>query len=210
MEFSQTSCFRAGILFSCFFALLSGDSFAQVSNNEQAAGLININLPKTPESQGFEKIGKIPVNESTGQANISIPLYTVTSRSLELPISVSYNGSGIRVSQESSWVGLGFDLLAGGRITVETRGSIDKDGVTPLLFSQPQLKAGIQKFFNRLGDSSSLAMFTYASTCQGCDTSYTHNIPDDGFTINAMAAYGMGDPDIYHANFLGYSFKFFL
>lgn len=209
MIIRQSNLSKAIILFICALQMLTVVTSAQVSNNEQAAGLISINLPKTPESQGVERYGKIPVNESTGQPDISIPLYTVSSRSLQVPIKVSYNASGIRVSQEASWVGLGFDLIAGGRITVETRGSIDNDGVTPLLFSQQQLKEGIAKLFNRLGDSSSLAMFTYASTCQGCDTNYTHNIPDDAYAISAMASFGVGDPDIFHANFLGNSFKFF-
>jgi hypothetical protein len=181
----------------------------QAINGDYKAGAINIALPKTPESQGFEKFGNIPVNEVSGTANISIPVYTLKGRYLEVPITLSYNASGIRVNQEASWVGLGFDLVAGGRITVDVKGCIDNDGITSRLFSPSQLQYGMQKLFHRLGDSSNAAIFTFASTCQGCDTSYTHNIPDDWGSVNAMAEFGLGEPDIFHANFLGQSLTFY-
>jgi hypothetical protein len=83
----------------------------------------NYALP-SPEAAGITKVADIPVNLSTGQPNISIPLFTINTGKLTLPISISYDASGIRVEQEASAVGLGWSLNAGGAITRTIR---DKD-----------------------------------------------------------------------------------
>lgn len=188
----------------CFFVFDSVKS--QVSNNDFNKGAITVSLPKTPESAGFEKYGSIPVSEVSGSANISVPLYTLKSRFLEVPITLTYS-PGIKVTQEATWVGLGWDLITGGRITVETKGCLDEQ--SPNLFSTSVLKSGIQKLYGRLGSSRAYGLLTFATTCRDCDTSITHDIPDDWYSINAMAQYGVGEPDIFHANFMGFSFSFF-
>jgi hypothetical protein len=194
------------ILLSSVCLFLCAAVKPQVSNNDYNKGAINVSLPKTPESAGFEKYGSIPVSELTGSPNISVPLYTLKSQFLEVPITLTYS-PGIKVTQEATWVGLGFDLITGGRITVETRGCIDEQGAN--LFSTSVLKTGIQKLYNRVGSSSSLGLLTFATTCKDCDTSITHDVPDDWYSVNGMAQYGLGEPDIYNANFMGYSFRFF-
>lgn len=194
------------ILSAIFSALFFTTVNSQFSNNDFNKGPININLPKTPESAGFEKYGNIPVGELTGTPDISVPIYTLKSRFLEVPITLSYS-PGIKVTQEASWVGLGFDLMTGGRITVETKGCIDEQA--PSLFSNSGLKYGLQKLYNRLGSSSATSLLTFATTCRDCDTSWTHDLPDDWASVNAMAQYGVAQPDIFHANFMGYSFSYF-
>lgn len=74
-------------------------------------------MPKSPEISSLMKYGDIPVSEYTGTPNISIPIYTVKSGILSLPIELSYHGSGIKVNQEATWVGLGWDLNVGGTIS---------------------------------------------------------------------------------------------
>ena len=54
-------------------------------------------VPKSPEAASFDKVTDIPVSMYTGTFNLSIPLYTVTSGDLSLPISLDYQGSAIRV-----------------------------------------------------------------------------------------------------------------
>src|SRR6266536_763769 len=110
--------FSLGLLFT-FFTFNQGFT-QQPTNLDPAKNYVNVNIPRTPESAGFEKYGNTEVNEFSGDANVSIPIYVLKSKFLEVPITLSYQASGIRVNQEASWVGLGFDLNAGGRITVET------------------------------------------------------------------------------------------
>jgi hypothetical protein len=63
--------------------------------------------PPSPTAQNFMRYGEIPVDYSTGVPNISIPIYTVKSKKLELPINISYHASGIKVNDIASEVGLG-------------------------------------------------------------------------------------------------------
>lgn len=60
--------------------------------------------------------------------NINIPIYTIRQGSLEVPISISYHASGIKVSETASWVGLGWTLNAGGAISRSVVGKSDEHG----------------------------------------------------------------------------------
>ena len=71
---------------------------------------------QTPEIYNLGLYGIYPVDYSTGVPKIDIPLYTVESGTLKLPISASYHASGIKVSQDASNIGLGWVLNAGGAI----------------------------------------------------------------------------------------------
>src|SRR5688572_19544164 len=55
----------------------------------------------------------MPVSEYTGIPNISIPLYQIEEDGIKIPLLLNYHAGGIRVSQEASWVGLGWDLAIG-------------------------------------------------------------------------------------------------
>jgi len=70
-----------------------------------------------PNAAALGKYGDIPVSHSTGIPNISIPIHTVTDGPLSIPIGVSYHGSGIKVNEVATWVGLGWSLNAGGMIS---------------------------------------------------------------------------------------------
>ncbi|WP_162927202.1 hypothetical protein [Flavobacterium anhuiense] len=91
------------------FLMLTGVAFGQTIQ------MPNV-IPPSPTAQNFMRYGEIPVDYSTGVPNISIPLYTIQSKRLTLPISISYHASGIKVNDISSEVGLGWVLNAGGII----------------------------------------------------------------------------------------------
>jgi YD repeat-containing protein len=86
---------------------------------------VNKVIPPSPTAASLGKYGEMPVSFYTGQANVSIPLYTIHTNNFNLPISLQYNSSGIKVSQEASWVGLGWSLFGGGVITRSIRGLED-------------------------------------------------------------------------------------
>lgn len=104
-------------------------SFAESNvNNTVAAGQDPTSLfPPTPTAAALTRYGDIPVSYHTGTPNISVPIYEVKSRGLSLPISLSYHGSGVKVGDVASWVGLGWSLNAGGVIT-RTVQSIPDEG----------------------------------------------------------------------------------
>jgi len=60
-------------------------------------------IPPSPEAAALGKFGEIPVGKYSGIPNINIPLHTLQSRVISVPISLSYHASGIKVEEEASW-----------------------------------------------------------------------------------------------------------
>jgi len=81
--------------------------------------------PRSPAATAIEKYGTYQVNEFTGVPDISIPLYTVEAGGLQVPITLSYHASGIKVTDVASWAGLGWSISSGGQITRRTMGLPD-------------------------------------------------------------------------------------
>ena len=106
--------------------LLAGGLFLSVLsvNADNVQDKLNLDF-RTPQASAFMKYGEESVNEYTGTANISVPLYTIKCKDIEIPIVLNYNASGIKVEQEASWVGLGWDLTVGGCINYVCAGSKD-------------------------------------------------------------------------------------
>lgn len=81
-------------------------------------------VPPNPDAAALGKYGDVPVSLYTGTPNINIPLYTI-NRVVDVPISLSYHASGVKVDDISSMVGLGWVLNAGGVITRTVHGLPD-------------------------------------------------------------------------------------
>ena len=88
-------------------------------------GSTRVTVP-SPNAASLGTYGDVPVSLYTGVPDISIPLFTVKGRTLELPITLRYRASGVRVEEIASWVGLGWTLEAGGVITRTVRGTVDE------------------------------------------------------------------------------------
>lgn len=65
---------------------------------------------KSPNVAPMFNVVDCPVSYFNGTANISIPLCEVSSGNISIPITLSYSSTGLRPSQEASWVGLGWQL----------------------------------------------------------------------------------------------------
>jgi len=89
------------------------------------SGLIPVGL-KSPDAAILEKFGNIPVGYSTGVPNVSIPLYEIKLGKIDIPISLDYHGSGIKVNDISSSVGIGWALNAGGIVSRNMVGRPDE------------------------------------------------------------------------------------
>ena len=71
--------------------LFTVSPYAQVSS-------LRIGMP-SPTAASLGKFGDIPVSLYTGTPNISVPLFEVKGRTISLPISLSYHGSGVKVEE---------------------------------------------------------------------------------------------------------------
>jgi YD repeat-containing protein len=83
-------------------------------------------IPPSPTVAALMKFTDIPVSYNTGIPNITVPIWTMKGKQLNLPISLSYHASGIKVNQMASWVGLGWALNAGGSIARIKKGNFDE------------------------------------------------------------------------------------
>ena len=149
-------------------------------------------IPPSPNAASLGAYGNIPVGHYTGVPNINIPLYEIVSRSIKVPISLSYHAAGIRVAQEASWVGLGWTLNAGGIITRSVRGWDD-------------LATGGGEGYPK-GYPLGYDLPT--------DTNYTMPINGSDWNTNLYLRYAQNDedpePDIFYYNFGNYSGKILL
>jgi len=80
----------------------------------------------SPMASGLGKGIQENVDLYTGRMGFSIPLLTLKSRSLELPITVSYSTSGQKVNEAGGWLGPGWNMSAGGAITRVMHGMPDE------------------------------------------------------------------------------------
>lgn len=83
--------------------------------------------PRSPNAAALGRYGEIPVSLTNGTASISIPLYTIRSGTLEIPVQLQYNYNGLKMDEIPSFTGLGWSLIAGGIINYEQRGLPDFD-----------------------------------------------------------------------------------
>lgn len=74
-------------------------------------------VPVSPNVAMMQKFGNYKVNLFSGLPDISIPIYEINTGKLRVPITLSYHASGVRVTDEATWVGLGWNLSAGGAIS---------------------------------------------------------------------------------------------
>lgn len=176
--------FRSLKKFHLIFFIFSFSSLTYA----QQSGSVDI-IPPSPEAASIARYGDVPVSLYNGSANIGIPLYTLASRDLSVPISLSYNSRGIKVEEDASWVGLGWTLNAGGAITRSIRGIDD--------FSDGNTANGF--YANRRGFIYSEAAPEPTST--SIRTSLIQDYSDGRQDSN---------PDIFYYNFNGYSGKFIL
>lgn len=137
----------------------------------------------SPSAASLGKFVDIPVNYHTGSPKIDIPVYTIESGPLKLPISLSYHPSGLKVGEISGWVGAGWALNAGGVVTRNVRGAPDEWNITG---------TGNEKgHFSDYGYSS-----------------YLYNSYVEDWQAFATGRKD-GEPDLFFFNFGGYAGKFY-
>jgi YD repeat-containing protein len=83
-------------------------------------------FPGSPEASAFAEYGKVPVSLYSGLVDIDLPLLELEGNDFNIPFSLSYHSSGIKVDEISSSIGLGWTLNSGGLITRVVRGRNDE------------------------------------------------------------------------------------
>lgn len=157
------------------------------------------NLPNilSPDVAQLGKYGAYPVNLYTGTPNISIPLYNLSYKGLDLSMSINYDASGLIPNKDAGIVGLNWNLLAGGVVTrVVSETPDDKSIPGPSAYPACGLINGILE-----------------KNLQKYDKEYIRNLSflqiNDQYFPNISLAYEV-NPDIFSFNFYGHSGRFFM
>jgi hypothetical protein len=179
---------------SGLFVLLFSASFFSLSAQDTSSTIGHVSIA-SPTAASLGKYGDIPVSYNTGIPNISIPIYTVKSGGLSLPISLSYHAGGLKVQEQASWVGAGWSLNAGGVITRTVVGGPDDRGVqaTNICYDG---------FYSDYGYNS----YAFIPKLGATGTTFDGYWADD---ITFCQGYKDAEPDLYFFNFGGYSGKFY-
>tara|TARA_B110001469_G_scaffold127144_1_gene146903 strand:- start:18659 stop:19624 length:966 start_codon:yes stop_codon:yes gene_type:complete len=169
------------LLLSAFVFLNFYNTEAQIEDTP-----LNVDLPTASSITKYEQV---PVNLSTGTVNISIPLCTIQENGISLPISLSYESTGVKPNQKPSWVGTNWSLNAGGVITRVVNYAVDE------LYSS----------INGGGNPTEIPYIDHYSLLNVSNwidlvDSYS-TIPDFSIDLN---------PDEFYFNMNGYSGSFFL
>lgn len=172
--------------YTTFFALLLSLLIANAQTTPQSKMTeIPPLMPPSPNASSLAMFADYPVSHYTGTPNINIPLYEISIDNLKIPIALSYHASGIKVSQEASWVGLGWSLSAGGNISRTVKCGDD--------FKEYPSPAGIQMGYYK-GPAVNSASSAY----------YEYVYP------NSYRLIIDSEPDIFFYSLPGYSGKFLL
>lgn len=104
-----------------------GDEFYGNENTNlyQQTELLTNPTVQAPDVAAFQKVNFIPVSNYTGRAQISIPIFTIKSGNISVPISLSYNSGGVKVNDIPSSVGTNWSLNAGGVVSKIVKGMED-------------------------------------------------------------------------------------
>jgi YD repeat-containing protein len=83
-------------------------------------------IPPSPTAYKFTAFGNIPFNSSTGAFQYSLPVYTIEMPDFNMPVSLTYSSSGVKIDEVSSVTGHDWSLDAGGIISRVMRGKPDE------------------------------------------------------------------------------------
>jgi hypothetical protein len=106
-----------------FIGLFWGNTYSQTQKLPDFA-------MQTPQAAALSKYSEYPVGSFTGIPSINVPLYTIECGDISFPIGLNYHAGGFKVTEEASWVGLGWTLTANGAITKTVNGADDFYGNT--------------------------------------------------------------------------------
>jgi len=84
-------------------------------------------LPHSPEAEQMTKYVTMPVTLYSGMANVSVPIYDLKTKSLDIPISLGYNYNGFKPAEVAGYAGLGWSVQGGGVITRMVKSRVDHD-----------------------------------------------------------------------------------
>ncbi|AXP80302.1 hypothetical protein CJ739_1211 [Mariniflexile rhizosphaerae] len=101
------------ILFLLPFTFFTVNFYSQ---NVETQNLINTPNISSPNISGLMSSVEVPVSNYNGTTNFNVPLFNLKEGDINHNISINYYSNGLKVEQEATNIGLGWNLIAGGVI----------------------------------------------------------------------------------------------
>lgn len=119
---------KRNVHFTIFVLLIAADSlslFGQAVENKTY--IIPPDVPvMSPEAAAVIKYTDYPVEPSSGIPDITIPLYTIQTGDITLPITLTCHPSGLRPRENSGWIATGWTLNAAPSVVRKANGLPDE------------------------------------------------------------------------------------
>lgn len=167
-------------------------------------GIVNGNvanpIPPSPSAASLGTYGDVPVDLSSGQVSIALPVFEVgKGTKIGYPVSLTYNGAGIKVSEIAPWTGANWNMSYGGIINRQVKGGFPDELTSIGFYAMPY------------GTTNAHRMSQFdAPLNTATDGSFAISIEDQDF-IDALTAGAYDtEPDLYTFNFPGGSGSFIL
>ena len=181
---------RIIIIFALFSVVHIGNS-QNVPNNF----VVDLKNMPTPNVAEFNKYSKTSVSFFSGIPQIEVPIYNIALDYINIPITLANSPTGFKPEVHPSWVGMGWNLNAGGVITREVKFVRDE-------------QQSLNDYFEVYGGIGFYLCHNILNEDTWAEVKDIESYP----SLYPGYRYDMLDksPDIFSFNFLGYSGKFFL
>ena len=144
-------------------------------------------IVQSPNAASLGIFGSNPVNHYTGVPDISIPIYTLQSGNITVPISLRYHSGNVKPNEHPGWVGLGWNLQSYGTITRVTHFLNDENDYANIM--SPSYYETGKYLLNVSNWNTSAQLYEY-------------------FKSRINAPYPDVEADEFYFSFFGYSGKF--
>lgn len=164
------------------------------------------NKMPSADTWNFIKYGEVGASLHSGTVNLSIPIYTYRDNDFTIPVSLNYSSNGYVANVSPGTLGPDWVLNAGGKISVEMRGSHD--------FYEKGNAFSYYTYHTETPASTSGKYWRFANISGsnlGLGALYPEiiYIPDPELDVTNTVGY-YAEPDFFHFNFMGYSGTFHL
>jgi hypothetical protein len=138
----------------------------------------------------------VDVNPLTGAGTVAIPLYNLNKGGVSLPVTLIYNGSGIKTRDVEGTGGMGWNVQAGGQISRQVRGLPDDCTADSAL--------NVRSGWLYSNTSSLITGFTIANTTNNC----SNELADLDYINNDFSYQNDTEPDVFYVSAPGLSCQF--
>lgn len=167
----------------------------------------------SPNSYEISRMNANEIDNFTGVPSINIPLQSIDVDGYKVNVNLSYNAEGIKVGQQSSNVGLGWNLSHGGSIIRKVRGMYDERIATDI--TQGGFDNQIKKGWLQGNGIQNVNLYNWASSSRELQDYKNALSPffilhhdKGGRPYHSIEQFIDTEPDIFEFNFNGKSGKF--